>query len=172
MDLTGLDVAKLKSLAIEKWSSAPELWPVKVLALARTEELEQRQGGRKLDRVGGYFTCARAIRFKTPTEMEEILGFAPGSFASGVSVWKFQWLPTADQFELRGYTQLPGGQPFDGIALRQSDLPRPQFFTKEGAAPQYIPGLAVEQWALKPNLLLPAIELERVPFGVQFTKWR
>jgi len=53
MDFDGLDVAKLKSLVIEKWRSAPELWPVKVLSLARTLDLERKQGGRKLDRVGG-----------------------------------------------------------------------------------------------------------------------
>ena len=171
MDLSGLDVAKLKSLVIEKWLSAPELWPVKVLSLARTSELEQKQG-RTLDRVGGYFTCVRAIRVKTPQEMEDILGFAPGSFGSGVSVWKLNQLPTPDQFELRGYTQLPGGEAFDGIVLRRSDLPRPQFFTQTGGHLDFVPGLAVEQWELRRGLLLPASELERVRAGTKFTKWR
>lgn len=172
MDLRGLDVAKLKSLAIEKWQSAPELWPVKVLSLARTLELEQARGGRKLDMVGGYFTCARAVRFKTPQEMEDILGFAGGSFRSGVSVWKLRLLPTPDQFDLRGYTQLPGGEPFDGIVLRRNDMPRPQFFTQNGAPADFVPGLAVEQWELRRGLLVAAVELERVDFGRQFTRWR
>jgi len=172
MDLTGLDVAKLKSLAIEKWRSAPELWPVKVLSLARTVELEQKQNGRKLDSVGGYFTCLRAIRLKTPREMEDILGFAPKSFASGVSVWKLKMLPTPDQFELRGYTQLPGGNSFDGVVLRRPGAARPEFFTAEGAKPAFIPGLAVEQWELSRNFLMPAIELERVPPGAKFTNWK
>src|SRR5690349_4640339 len=112
MDLQGLDVNRLKSLVIEKWDSAPELWPVKVLSLGRRSELQQKYGGRNPDLVGGYITCARAIRFKTPREMETILGFAHGSFSSGVSVWKLKTLPTASQFELRGYTQLPGGEQF------------------------------------------------------------
>jgi hypothetical protein len=171
MDLSGLDVAKLKSLVIEKWRSGPELWPVKVLSLARTMELERNQG-RKLDRVGGYFTCARAIRVKTPRDMEAILGFSPGFFSSGVSVWKLNHLPTPDQFELRGYTQLPGGNPFDGIVVRRTGLPRPQFFSPTGGHLDFIPGLAVEQWELRSGLLLPASELERVPSGATFRNWR
>jgi hypothetical protein len=170
MSLSGLDVAKIKSMVMEKWRSAPELWPVKVLSLSRTRELEQKQG-RPLDLVGGYFTCARAIRIRTPQEMEAILGFAPGFFASGVSVWKLNQLPTADQFDLRGYTQLPGGEPFDGIVLRRSDLPRPQFFSQTGGHLDYIPGLAVEQWELRRGLLLPASGLQRVPAGTKFTNW-
>ena len=171
MDLSGLNVAKLKSLVIEKWRSAPELWPVKVLSLSRTLELERSQG-HKLHGVGGYFTCARAIRGKTPIEMEAILGFAPGFFSSGVSVWKLNHLPTPDQFELRGYTQLPGGNPFDGIVLRQNGVPRPQFFSPAGGHLDFIPGLAVEQWELRRGLLMPASELERVPAGAKFTSWR
>src|SRR5436190_736729 len=143
MDVTGLDVARLKSLAIEKWRSAPELWPVKVLSLARTVDLERKQGGRKLDRVGGYITCARAVRFQTPKAMEDILGFASGAFNSGVSVWKLKSLPTSDQFELKGYTQLPGGNPFDGVVLRHPGSTRPEFLSKHGANLDFIPGLGV-----------------------------
>ena len=104
--------------------------------------------------------------------MEDILGYAPGTFASGVSVWKLKTLPTPDQFELKGYTQLPGGDPFDGIVLRRPGAARPEFFTKEGAKLKYIPGLAVEQWELLPELLVAAVELERVPPGTPFTKWQ
>ena len=125
----------------------------------------------KLDRVGGYFTCVRAIRFQTPQAMEDILGFASGTFASGVSVWKLKSLPTSDQFELKGYTQLPGGNPFDGVVLRRAGAARPEFFSKSGAKLEFAPGLAVEQWALTPGLLVPAIELERVPPATKFTKW-
>lgn len=171
MDLTGLDIPKLKSLAIEKWRSAPELWPVKVLSLARTQELERKQGGMKLAAVGGYFTVARAVRFKTPKEMEDLLGFETGSFRSGVAIWKLGSLPSADQFELRGYTQSPGGENFDGIVIRRVGHPRPQYLTPQGTTAQYVPGLGVEQWELRKGLLLPAIELERVPFGTRFTKW-
>ncbi len=102
MDFDGLDVAKLKSLAIENWRSAPELWPVKVLSLARTLDLERKQGGRKLDRVGGYITCPRAVRFQTPKATEDILGFASGAFDSGVSVWNSSRYPRPTSLKLRG----------------------------------------------------------------------
>jgi hypothetical protein len=171
MDLSGLDIPKLKSLVIEKWKSAPELWPVKVLSMNRTRELEEKQGGLKLDKVGGYFTCLRAIRAKTPAEMEAILGFENGTFSSGVSVWRLNSLPEPGDFNLRGYTQSPGGDPFDGLVIRRSDLSRPQFLAKDGTPARYPPGLGVEQWELKKDLLISATELERVPAGAKFMRW-
>lgn len=104
--------------------------------------------------------------------MEDILGFTPGFFGSGVSVWKLKDLPTIDQFELKGYTQLPGVEPFEGIVLRRPDIPRPQFFKRDGTRPDFVPGLAVEQWELQKGLQVAATELERVPFGEKFRKWR
>ena len=169
MDLTGLDVGKLKGLAIEKWGSAPELWPVKVLSMTRTLELEHKLKGGKLDKIGGYFTCLRAIRFKTPAEMEDILGFQKGAFSSGVAVWKLNALPKPDEFELRGYTQTPGGETFDGVIMRRQGAARPEYFSRDGKAVAYPPGLAVEQWELRPGLLLAATQLARVPFGAKFT---
>ncbi len=103
--------------------------------------------------------------------MEDILGFQKGTFSSGVSVWKLNDLPKPDEFELRGYTQTPGGENFDGIVIRRSDLRRPQYVLRDGTLAKFPPGLAVEQWELAKNVLLPATELERVPFGVKFTKW-
>jgi hypothetical protein len=161
VDTSGLDVAKLKKLVFKKWQSAPELWPVKVISLDRLSGLERTNGG-KLDRVGGYFTCLRAVRRKNPRQMEALLGFAPGFYSSGASIWRFLALPLEDQFELRGYTQLPGGNPFDGIVLRVAGSNRPLFFGKTGEELTYIPGLAVEQWELKPGFLMPAMEIARL----------
>jgi hypothetical protein len=104
--------------------------------------------------------------------LEDIVGFAPGTFASGVSVWRHHDLPAPDQFELRGYTQLPGGQPFDGIVLRRPGAARPEFFAKNGSKLDFIPGLAVEQWELRPKLLVPCTELERVLPDAKFAQWR
>jgi hypothetical protein len=170
MNLEGLNVGKLKSLVIEKWSSAPELWPVKVLSMTRTLELEQKQGSGKLDAVGGYFTCLRAINGRTPAEMEQILGFVDGTFSSGVSVWRLEKLPAASDFELRGYTQTPGGETFDGIVLRRSDQHRPQYLTSDGTPVKFPPGGGVEQWELRPTFLAPAKELARVPAGARFVR--
>jgi len=170
MDTTGLNVPKLKSLVIEKWSSGPEFWPAKVMAMSRVVELEHKLG-KRMDAVGGYITCQKNVRGKTPTEMEDILGFQKGTFSSGVSIWKLNALPKPADFELRGYTYLPGGERFDGIVIRRSDLPRPQYLDKGGASSTYPPGLGVEQWELAPGVLVPATELQRVPFGTKFTKW-
>ena len=169
MDLTGINEPKLKQLVIEKWKSAPELWPVKVMSLARAGEIAKQNGG-TFTQVQGYFTCCRAVRFKTPSEMEDILGLAHGTFSSGVSVLKFVSLPAPEQFELRGYTQLPGGRPFDGIVVRSSEAQRPQFFERNGAPSKFPPGLAVEQWELR--VPLPAVQLQAVPPGQTFTKWQ
>jgi hypothetical protein len=94
--------------------------------------------------------------------MEAILGFAPGSYSSRASIWRFSVLPVAAQFELRGYTQLPGGNTFDGLVVRMAGAQRPQFFGKGGEALKYIPGLGVEQWELRPGFLLPAVEIRRI----------
>jgi hypothetical protein len=128
VDTTGLDVAKLKALVIEKWRSGSELWPVKVVPLARLAGLEQKNHGKPVETAGGYFTCLRPIRGKTPAEMELILGFARGYYSSGAGIFKFLSLPAADQFELRAYTQLPAGNPCDGIVVRSLGE-RPEFST-------------------------------------------
>jgi len=171
MDTTGLDVPKLKSIVIEKWRSGPEFWPVKVLSMSRKIELE-KENGKELDAVGGYFTCLRNIRAKTPAEMEDILGLQQGSFSSGVAIWKFKELPKSNQFNLRGYTQTPGGENFDGIVIRRNDRSRPEFFERDGSPAKYPPGLAVEQWEVCKGILLPATELDRVAYGAKFLGWR
>jgi hypothetical protein len=171
MDLTGLNVPKLKQLVIEKWQSAPELWPVKVMSLMRLGELESKAGG-NITRVGGYFTCLRAVRGRTPDEMEDLLGFARGYLGSGAAIFKFTDLPKADEFELRGYSQLPDGETFNGIVIRRPGQQRPQYLDKNANALTFIPGTAVEQWTIRKGLELPAVLLERVMPGLRFTNWR
>ena len=171
MDLSGLDIPRIKAIVQEKWRSGPELWPVKVMSLSRVMQLE-RELGRSLTQVGGYFTCLRAVRGKTPAEMEELLGFQPGSFCTGVVVYRLERLPLANEFELRGYSQLPGGETFDGIVLRRPGMVRPQYFSRDGEQLKYIPGLGVEQWELTPRTQIGAAEIQRVDAGQRFTNWR
>ena len=90
---------------------------------------------------------------------------------SGACLFKFLSLPAPDQFELRGYTQLPAGNPFDGIVVRSLGA-RPQFFDHSGDPSVFIPGLGVEQWELKRGLVLPAMELARLAPDQKFTQWR
>ncbi len=57
----------------------PTTDPSRSPGTARITGLE-RDSGKPLYRMGGYCTCLRAIRGKTPTDMEAPLGFAPGYF--------------------------------------------------------------------------------------------
>lgn len=171
MDTSGLDVRKLKALVIEKWQSGPEYWPAKVMAATRAAELEGKLG-KKLGSVGGYITCLRNVCGKTPAQMEDLLGFQKGAFGSGVVLWKLDRLPKPEEFELRGYTYLPGGERFDGAVVRRSNLPRPQYFEKDGTPSKFPPGLGVEQWELSPGVMVPATEIQKVPFGATSMKWR
>ena len=140
------------------------------MSINRLMELE-RQCNHPLDGVGGYITCIGKLRAKTPAEMEDLLGFQKGTFGSGVSVWKLKSLPKADDFELRGYTYLPGGNTFDGTVIPRSGASRPDYFDQHGALSKYPPWLGIEQWEIRPNVILPATELERVPFGAKLMRW-
>jgi len=57
------------------------------------------------------------------------------------------------------------------VVHRHAGSAGPEFVSKDGAKLDYIPGLGVEQWELRPHLLVPATELERVAPGTKFTKW-
>ncbi|MDX2154417.1 MAG: hypothetical protein SFV54_26990 [Bryobacteraceae bacterium] len=164
MSTAGLNVDKLKQLVKEKWGSKPDCWPVKVISMDRKAELRAQYG--PLTKMGGYFTVLRAVQGRTPEEMEDILGFARGYLRSGASVWRFKRLPLPAEYELRGYSQLPGGSPFDGIVLRPEGATRPEFYGKKGEALTYIPGLAVEQWELK--ALVDAEEIGVAAWGQRF----
>lgn len=165
MDLGGLDVNRLKANAIEQWRVEAGAWPVKVMPLARLMEIVKRNGGRPLRGVGGYFTEFRYVRLRTPEKLEATLGFARGYLASGVSLWKFDALPSPSDFELRGYSQCPGGNPFDGIVVRFEGAERPQYLAKNGAPAAFPPGLGVPQWELRSGFQIAATEICRLAPG-------
>ena len=170
MNVSGPNLSKLKQLVIEKWQSGPELWPVKAISLMRLGELQSKNDGQV--NVGGYFTCLRAVRGRTPEEMADLLGFARDYLCSGVAILKFVRLPEPEEFELKGYSQTPEGKPFDGFVLRKAGQQRPEYTDKNGNSLTFIPGLAVEQWTIRSGLELPTVLLERVMPGLRFTKWR
>ena len=60
----------------------------------------------------GYCTTVKYIVGRTPEQMEEIVGFAPGTkLRDGADVYRVDPLPSHKQFELRAYTYLPNGKP-------------------------------------------------------------
>ena len=161
-----IPVAKLKAMVREKWNQGPHCWPVKVMSLDRLASLQRDHG--MLLQVSGYITVRRAVFGRSPMEMADILGLHPSEFCSGVSIWKLNFLPTDDQFELRSYTNQPGGRPFDGLVIRQPGRARPSFY-EHNRESQYPPGLMVEQWELTQRV--PATEIQKVLPSQRFTSW-
>lgn len=57
----------------------------------------------------GYVTKAMVLRMKSAERLEQELGYQRGRLADGWHLLFLLNLPTADQFEYRGYTQMSGG---------------------------------------------------------------
>lgn len=91
----------LKELAIQSWKLEGPDALVKVVPAGASGEA-----------VTGYVTQLKYIAGRTPAEMEQVLGLKPGMLKDGASITAPTRLPTAAEFNLRGYTQLPGGKPF------------------------------------------------------------
>jgi hypothetical protein len=122
-----LDESKLKALAIQKWSTGGSNGLVKIVSSERGP----------LSDVGGYITQEKYIMGKTPAEMEKLLGLPAGELKNGANAMRLNRLPTASEFELRGYTNTPNGQPY---------------VTGEA----YPPGLGVPQWQISRGVQIPA----------------
>lgn len=98
----------------------------------------------------GYCTTLKYIVGRSPAEMERIVGLAEGTkLVSGAEVFTVAPLPRVGEFELRGYTQCPGGVPTDA----------PGYV----AHPIYPPGLGAPQWDLARVSQARLVRLARVP---------
>jgi hypothetical protein len=131
-----LDETKLKQLAIQKWSTGGSNGLVKIVSAERGA----------LQKVGGYITQEKYIVGKTPAEMERLLGLPAGELKNGASAMRLNRLPNPNEFELRGYTNTPGGLPYN-----PGDL--------------YPPGLGVPQWQISRGIQIPASPIKLVPPG-------
>jgi hypothetical protein len=121
-----LDVGRLKAMVIELWGRGGMDTPLKVMPWGTVPAP---------GRMAGYCTSFKYVVGRTPSEMEDILGFASGTkLALGAEIYVIDPLPTAAQFELRGYTHLPGGVATNDPSYR-ADL-------------RYPPGLGAPQWEL------------------------
>jgi hypothetical protein len=109
----------LKELAIEKWKKGGLERPVKVVAAGRGA----------LSNVRGYITQEKNIKGQSLAEIETRLGLPTGTLSSGAHVMSLNRIPLPLEFELRSYTNLPGGQPY---------MP----------GGKYPPGSGVPQWEL------------------------
>ncbi|CAN5898825.1 hypothetical protein BH11BAC4_BH11BAC4_14760 [soil metagenome] len=131
----------------------------------------------KIIDVKGCITQEKYVKGKSPGEIERILGFHSGRLSTGMVVAALSAIPTNDQFDLLGYTQVAEHR-FDASKLKGlevnnlKDILRKTVFTRYGLNrlikirpntshqnsmsddDQYPPGLGVPQWKLK--ALIPA----------------
>jgi len=143
MDTTGLDVNRIKQNVIEYWNAERWNWPFKVISMERGLKLGLVDGSKRLASVQGYITAEKFIRGRTLQAAERILGLKAGELKDGAVVLKLTSLPASSQFELRGYTNTPGGERYTGGA--------------------YPPGLGASQWELITSL--PATVIKVVQSG-------
>ena len=130
--------ASLKQLAMKSWELEGPNQLVKVIP-----------AGADASGVTGYITQLKFIAGKTVGEMEQILGLKPGMLGEGAQILKPNRLPNAGEFNLRGYTNTPGGAPF---------VP--------GSA--WPPGLGSPQWQLGQGVQLPGELMGTVAPGQAF----
>jgi hypothetical protein len=93
--------------------------------------------------VKGFVTSEKFVRGRSPQEVERILGILPGELKDGAVLLRLNILPLPHQYELRGYTQTPAGEPYSGGA--------------------YPPGHGANQWEL--TVEVPATIVKIVPAG-------
>jgi hypothetical protein len=132
----GLDEAKIKEGALAYWRKEPRNKPVKLTSVS-FEPMFWTEG---------YITCHKFIAGRTLEEAEQILGFQKGEFGRGAQLHKFLRFPTAEEFDLRGYTQCPDGKAWT-------------------PASDYPPGLGAPQWKVRKNSFIPSRIVAVIPPG-------
>ena len=120
--MTPLTDDQLKEIALRRWSSR-DVSLIKVVSNKIS-----------LEKARGYITEERFLFGKTPDQMERLLGLLPFQLRGGAKLYRLSHLPKKDEFECKGYTHLPGGQPFE-FDLHQWQMG--SLYPPGGGAPQY-----------------------------------
>ena len=76
--------------------------------------------------LGGFFTAQGWLRGACLADLERLLGYHGQLLAAGAAVYAFQRVPEIFEFELKGYTNVPGGM-----------APDPAWVAAERAAAPY-----------------------------------
>src|SRR4249919_3043893 len=126
MNTAGLDVNRIKQNVSEYWRAEAWNWPVKVMSAQRAATLRASMG--RIVSVKGFVTSEKFVRGRSLQEVERILGLLPGELQNGAVLLRLNAPPLPHQYELRGYTQTPAGEPYSGGP--------------------YPPGLGANQWEL------------------------
>lgn len=141
-----LDDAKLKRLVIDVWRRGGADTLVKVFAAATVTDPA---------RPVGYCTTLKYLVGRTPAQMERVIGLKAGTkLRLGAEIHLVTPLPGPGEFDLRGYTQLPGGRATNDPAYRHNDA--------------YPPGLGAPQWDLARHAQSNLRRIAIVPPGVPF----
>jgi hypothetical protein len=86
----------IKRIVREKWAESP---PVKIVPIDQAVRTSSK----------GYITQEKFVVGQDTGSLERRLGFKEGALKDGYRIYRLKELPTAEQFELKGYTQQPGG---------------------------------------------------------------
>jgi hypothetical protein len=80
----------------------------------------------------GFFTSQKWLRGRSLSELEGLLGYRPGRLSTkGASVYAFTRVPENWEFDLKGYTNVPGGMNIDPKWVA-ADLQASAYYARTG----------------------------------------
>jgi hypothetical protein len=132
----GLNHAVLKRNAIAYWQQGSGNRPVKLTSVLRHPTFWSE----------GYITCHKFIAGRSLSEAERIIGLPLGELTGGAYLYEFLRLPAPEEFDTRGYTQTPAGQPWV-------------------AGSAYPVGAGAAQWEVRKNTHIPSRLVAVIQFG-------
>jgi hypothetical protein len=142
-----MDIQRLKQMAMDLWRRGGLDTLVKVMPFGTVPDPRLRIG---------YCTTLKYVVGRTPAEIESIVGLAPSTkLGRGAEVFTVRPLPGIAEFDLKGYTQTPGGVPTDSSV----------YVAHAG----YPPGLGAPQWDLARVQQSRLLHLASVPAGRTFS---
>lgn len=138
--------AKLDDISRWRQADRPGYQLVKVVARRSPDGTPRTDAP---NQATGYVVELRQVVGLTPDAIADRLGLPKQDYVDGLWIMKLDRPPEAGEFDLRAYTHLPQGKPYQ--------KPPP------GQDRDYPPGHGVEQWELK--TAIPATLIRMLPSG-------
>jgi|HubBroStandDraft_1064217.scaffolds.fasta_scaffold143503_2 hypothetical protein len=106
INTAGLNVPRIKQQVVAYWMQDPRMnGPVKVISAARAASLGAKLGA--VIPVGGCVVSAKFVLGRPLAAAEKILGLNPGELSAGGALLRLTRFPSANEFDLAGYTNVP-----------------------------------------------------------------
>ena len=106
IDTAGLNLPKIKQEVEAYWMLDSRMnGPVKVISAKRAASLRLKVGAVVI--VGGCVVSAKFVLGRPLATIEQILGLSPGELRAGGALLRLTRFPTANEFDLAGYTNVP-----------------------------------------------------------------